>query len=88
MPPNADQVEVTLLGPGYGECAVIHLGNGHWALIDSCLDSDTGRPAALSYLEGMGVDPATAVRLVLATHCHDDHVGGMGCHLSEVHAAA
>lgn len=78
MPPNADQVEVTLLGPGYGECAVIHLGNGRWVLIDSCLDSDTGHPAALSYLEGMGVDPTTAVRLVLATHWHDDHIRGMG----------
>ncbi len=78
MPPNADQIEVTLLGPGYGECAVIHLGNGHWAVIDSCLDSDTGQPAALSYLESLGVDPETAVKLVLATHWHDDHICGMG----------
>ena len=82
MPPNADQVEVTLLGPGYGECAVIHLGNDHWAVIDSCRDSYSGKPAALSYLESIGVDPEKAVKLVLATHWHDDHIYGMGALVS------
>lgn len=75
---KADQVEVTLLGPGYGECVVIHLGSSHWLVIDSCLDSDTSRPAALSYLESIGVNPEKEIKLVLATHWHDDHICGMG----------
>lgn len=78
MPPDADQVEVTMLGPGYGECVVIHLGSDYWVVIDSCLDSDTGQPAALSYLETIGVNAEHAVKLVLATHWHDDHICGMG----------
>jgi hypothetical protein len=28
--PTADQIELTLFGPGYGECAVVHLGNNRW----------------------------------------------------------
>lgn len=77
MPPTADQVEVTLFGPGYGECALVHLGNGHWIIVDSCLDNSIFQPAALSYLEDRGIDPAQAVKLVVATHWHDDHIGGM-----------
>jgi len=74
--PDAQQVEVTLLGPGYGESAAIHMGNNHWAVIDSCIDSNTGQPAAIAYLENMGVDPASAVDLIMATHWHDDHISG------------
>jgi len=82
MRPRIDQVEVTLIGPGYGESAVLHLGNDNWVVIDSCIDSQTGQPAAISYLEQIAVDPATAVKLVVATHWHDDHIGGMGALLS------
>lgn len=77
MSPKADQLEVTLFGPGYGECILVHLGNGHWIIVDSCLDSSTFQPAAISYLEDIGIDPARAVKLVIATHWHDDHIGGM-----------
>jgi Metallo-beta-lactamase superfamily len=80
--PQSDQVEVTLFGPGYGESAVLHLGNNNWVVVDSCIDSNTGQPAAIPYLEGLGVDPSTAVKLVVATHWHDDHIGGMGALVS------
>jgi hypothetical protein len=76
--PRLDQVEVTLFGPGYGESAVLHLGNTNWIVVDSCIDSGTGHPAAISYLERLGVDPSAAVKLVVATHWDDDHIGGMG----------
>ncbi len=76
-PPAKDQVEVALLGPGHGESALVHLGNGNWIVVDSCVDSGTREPAALSYLSEMGVEPAEAVRLVIATHWHDDHIRGM-----------
>lgn len=76
--PALDQVEISLFGPGYGECAVIHLGNGNWLVIDSCIDSSSGEPAALAYFDSIDVRPAEAVRLVIASHWHDDHIRGLG----------
>jgi beta-lactamase superfamily II metal-dependent hydrolase len=75
--PQASEIEVSLFGPGYGECAVLHLGGGEWMVVDSCIDSSSGRPVALQYLEGLGVEPSDAVRLVVATHAHDDHIAGI-----------
>ena len=83
MPPRTDEIEITLFGPGFGECAVIHLGNNNWLVIDSCIDSQTGQPAALAYLHAIGVDPAVAVRLIIATHWHDDHIRGLSRLLAE-----
>lgn len=74
--PLEDEVEVTLLGPGYGESIVVHVGEGSWIIVDSCIN-DAGKPQALDYLLGMGIDPAKAVELVVATHWHDDHIRGM-----------
>ena len=76
-PPTADELEVTLLGPGYGESIVLHLGGGTWAVVDSCVDS-IGTPRPLDYLTGIGIDPSVAVKLIMATHWHDDHIRGMG----------
>lgn len=45
--------------------------------MDSCINPQTTRPAALTYLESLGVDLAHAVRLVLITHWDDDHVAGV-----------
>ena len=75
-PPGNDEIELTLLGPGYGESIVLHVGNGVWVLVDSCLATDK-KPRALAYLESIGVMPAQAVRLIVATHWHDDHIRGM-----------
>lgn len=75
--PAADELEISLFGPGFGESLVVHLGNGQWMIVDSCLDPQTGRPAAIDYLESIGVDCTDAVALVVATHWHDDHVRGL-----------
>jgi hypothetical protein len=48
-----------------------------WVVIDSCIDSTTGEPASLSYLEEIGYHPPDAVKLIVATHWHDDHVAGL-----------
>ena len=64
------------MGSGYGECSVIHLGQGDWIIVDSCVD-DEGNPAALGYLNQIGVDAKAAVRLIVVTHWHDDHVRGV-----------
>ncbi|MDE0417760.1 MAG: MBL fold metallo-hydrolase [bacterium] len=74
--PRDDEIELTLFGPGYGESMVLHLGNGVWVVVDSCVDS-TGAPAALRYLERIGVDSAESVNVVFATHWHDDHIRGL-----------
>lgn len=45
-------------------------------VVDSCLDKATGNPAALDYLDSLGVDVGRQVRLVVTTHWHDDHIRG------------
>jgi hypothetical protein len=74
--PNPDELEVSVFGPGVGECIVVHLGNGEWMIVDSCVDKVTGNPAALDYLNGLGVDISRQVVLVVVTHWHDDHIRG------------
>jgi len=75
-PPAADEIEVTLFGPGYGEAIAVHLGDGAWMLIDSCIDPDTKTPASGVYLEKIGVG-LNQVRTIVASHWHDDHVRGI-----------
>jgi beta-lactamase superfamily II metal-dependent hydrolase len=69
------EVEVSLFGPGRGEAIAVHLGSERWMLVDSCFDAD-GDPASLKYLESIGVSP-DRVELVVASHWHDDHIGGL-----------
>lgn len=75
-PPAADEAEVSVFGPGFGESICVHLGDGEWAIVDSCLDRSRTSPAALTYLRSLGVHDS-AVRLVVASHWHDDHVRGI-----------
>ena len=85
-PPSADEFEVSVFGPGRGESCVIHLGANEWMVIDSCRDqrSRTREVAPLKYLSDMGVDISQQVKLVVATHAHDDHIAG----ISEVFEAS
>lgn len=53
--PAADQIEITVFGPGYGESVVVHVGNGRWLVFDSCQQETTGRPVALHYFDQTGV---------------------------------
>ena len=76
VPPRSDEIEVTLMGPGYGESLVLHIGLGEWLIVDSCVDR-SGKPAALGYLKEIGVDAGRAVKMVVASHWHADHIGGM-----------
>lgn len=78
--PASGEIEVTLLGPGYGESVVVHLGNGDWLIVDSCLDKlHPQRTAApLLYLRGIGVDVEQRVKYIVVSHWDDDHIGGIG----------
>ena len=75
-PPDFDEIEVTLFGPGYGEAVAVHLGEGSWILVDSCIDPSAKASASGCYLDQLGVDSA-AVKVILASHWHDDHVRGI-----------
>jgi beta-lactamase superfamily II metal-dependent hydrolase len=86
-PPSAEEIEVSLFGPGYGEAIVVHLGDQQWLVVDSCLEPVSGIPAALHYLHGLNVEVATAVKLVVATHWHDDHIRGISAILRECASA-
>ena len=77
LPPKADELEISVFGPGYGECVLVHLGEGQWMIVDSCRDQRSKRQPALAYLDRMGVEPEAAVRVVVATHWHRDHVRGL-----------
>jgi hypothetical protein len=72
--PAVDEIEVSVFGPGVGESVVVHLGDGEWMIVDSCRERKRRRAAALLYLERIGVDPATQVKTVVATHWDSDHI--------------
>jgi beta-lactamase superfamily II metal-dependent hydrolase len=76
-PPAPHQIEVSIFGPGKGESIVAHLGDGDWMVVDSCLNRKTDEPVALEYLRLLDVDVATKVKMVVATHWHDDHIRGL-----------
>ena len=76
-PPAADEIEISLFGPGFGECCAIHVGNGTWVVVDSCLSDETKRPSVLDYFDKIGVDVARAISHVILSHPDDDHVGGI-----------
>jgi len=76
-PPNPNEIEITIFGPGYGECIVMHVGSGKWLIVDSCLDKNSKSPASIIYLKSLGVNPKDAVVIVAASHWHDDHIKGL-----------
>jgi beta-lactamase superfamily II metal-dependent hydrolase len=76
-PPAPHELELSVFGPGVGECIVVHIGDGDWIVVDSCIDRQSGTPIALAYLRSLGVEVATRVKLVVATHWHDDHIKGL-----------
>lgn len=71
--------EITLIGTGggYGESIVVHLGNKTWIIIDSCIDPVSKKCLPLLYLEDIGVNIRTDVKLLICTHWHDDHIRGI-----------
>lgn len=74
--PADDVLELSLFGPGIGECIVVHLGCGDWMVVDSCLGEDRETPVARQYLESIGVNLETQVKLIVITHWHADHIAG------------
>lgn len=74
--PTADEIEVTLFGPGYGEAIAVHMGMGQWMLVDSCIDPVAKRPATIGYFQKLRISP-DSIKVIVASHWHDDHVRGL-----------
>lgn len=74
--PDSDEFEITTIGAGHqsGESVVLHLENGQWVIIDSCMSEEEVLP--LYYLKEIGV-PFENVIYVICTHWHEDHVKGL-----------
>lgn len=70
-------VEVVLIGPGYGESVLLNLGDECWIVVDSCVRRNSHGSLALEYLVERGVDVSKHVRMIIASHWHDDHVRGL-----------
>ena len=83
QPPKPDEIEVSLFGPGYGESILLHVGGNNWIIVDSCVDQISKAPLPLEYLRQINVDPAKNVKLLIATHWHDDHIRGLSNILRE-----
>jgi len=81
-PPKQDELEISVFGPGFGECIVAHLGNDYWVIVDSCVDAKNPTPKSIEYLQSLGKTPADCVQAIVATHWHDDHVAGISATLS------
>lgn len=72
IPPENDELEVSVFGPGKGECIVVHVPNGPWFVVDSLQLKKT--PVAVGYLkETLKVDDLYGL---FVTHWHSDHTSG------------
>ena len=76
-PPAHDELEISVIGPGRGETIILHLGHDEWVIVDSCIAKGTNEASALSYLRLLGPHVPQRIRLVAATHWHDDHIQGL-----------
>lgn len=75
-PPAQDEIEVTVIGPGFGESALVHVGDNNWLIIDSCKAPSGTIPAPLQYLADIGVNPDRVFAIVV-THWDEDHCKGI-----------
>ncbi|MXY04122.1 MAG: MBL fold metallo-hydrolase [Acidimicrobiales bacterium] len=87
MKPRRDEVEITVLGKGYGESIVVHTGDGAWVIIDSFLEHRSRDPAPLAYLKSIEVDVERDVTSVVLSHLHADHYEGIEHVMSECKSA-
>jgi glyoxylase-like metal-dependent hydrolase (beta-lactamase superfamily II) len=76
VPPEPDELEVSVFGLRKGESIAVHVPDGPWFVIDS-MTSGTGAsraPVAATYLRDyLDVNELYGVFL---THWHDDHTRG------------
>jgi len=72
QPRGTGELTVHFIDVGQGDCTFIELSNGETMLIDAGEASESDKVVA--YIFSQGYD---TVDYVIATHPHDDHIGGM-----------
>lgn len=87
VPPQPDEFEISVIGPGRGESLIIHIGDNEWCIVDSCIARGGKEPVASEYLRSFKNDALNRVRLVVATHWHDDHIRGLSSIIRDVPGA-
>ncbi|QTA80829.1 Cobalamin-binding domain-containing protein [Desulfonema limicola] len=75
--PQEDEIEISVFGPGYGESILLHIGMNKWIIVDSCIFPGETNPAPLNYLKEIDIDYSESVKVIAATHWHDDHIKGL-----------
>jgi hypothetical protein len=81
VPPKDNEIEVSIFGPGCGECIIIHAGNNEWIIVDSCKMANSSSSVALEYFKSLNITPN--VKFICASHWHDDHILGISELLNE-----
>ncbi|HBC3493290.1 TPA: MBL fold metallo-hydrolase [Vibrio parahaemolyticus] len=81
-------VKVVVFGRGNGESILVEIEKDHWMVVDSFVNPQTRKPAAISYLESKGLDPKEVLRTVVMTHFHEDHIKGMSNVIANAHPDA
>ena len=76
--PRPDSLALTALDVGQGDSLLLGLPGGHWVLVDgggfAASDFDVGEWVVLPALMALGV---RSLDLVVLTHAHQDHGGGL-----------
>ena len=76
--PSASQVEVHAIPSGQGDCTLVRIGRRDALLIDvpgrDAEDAAVAQRLVLPYVRGLGL---ARVRVVVSTHGHVDHMGGL-----------
>ena len=70
-PASSDALSLTVLDVGQGDCLLLH-ADGKWALVDGGEQKTSA--ATIKRMRALGVDKLS---LVVATHPHADHIGGL-----------
>lgn len=68
---HAAHLVLVLIGPGFGESALVRAPGADWIVVDGCEHAGESLPAR--FLAGLGARAAA----VVLTHPHDDHVRGL-----------
>lgn len=77
--PKNNEIEVTILGTGYGESIILFIPGVGWGIIDSFstkIKTNTVVPA-LEYLKGILPQQDRRIAFIALTHPHEDHYRGL-----------
>lgn len=81
QPPEGGRLSVTFFSVGYGDAILVRAPSGRTMLVDA--GSAEAGPALASAIQALGV---RRLDLVVATHPHPDHIGGLAAVLASLRA--